>query len=208
MSTPQTSPSPNPTLNVYVDKQGQRMILNWTRQMPDNGFLGEVTYLSFVKKPIQVFAAKVDQQGNKTWEFQAQDGSFLCSMKVTFDQRVVTFLNLRKGKFPLVTVTTQFQIGNPTQDLYEDIRERPMEFKWTKPMPENGFLGEVTYRSFVNTPIQVFAAKVDQLGNKTWEFQAQNGTFLCSMTVTLDQSSITFSNLRKGQFPLVTVKVP
>ena len=95
---------------------------------------------------------------------------------------------------------------NPTNNIYFDVRQRPMEFKWTKPMPNNGFLGEVTYRVIVNKPIQVFAAKVDQQGNKTWEFQAQDGSFLLSMTVTSDRSTVTFSNLRKGTFPLVTVK--
>ena len=207
MSTPQTSPSPNPTKYVYLDEQGRQMNLNWIRQMPNNGFLGEVTYLSFVKKPIQVFAA-VESNGNKTWQFQAQDGSFLLSMEVTSDQNKITFFANKKGNFPNVTLFAAIQHANPTKRTYADEENRRMIFNWTRRMPDNGFLGEVTYLSFVQKPIQVFAVKVDQQGNSTWQFQAQDGSFLLSMKVEADQRCITFLDRKKGDFPLVTVCVP
>ena len=205
MSTPQTSASTHPTRYAYLDAEGRQMNLNWTKLMPNNGHLGEVTYLSFVKKPIQAFAADVDQQGNKVWQFQAQDGSFLLSMKVTSDQAFVTFLDPKKGNFPLVTVKAADQDAIPTRRTYFDEQDRPMIFNWTRPMSDNGYLGEVTYVSFVQKPIQVFAVKIDQRGTHTWRFQAQDGSFLLSMRVEPDQKCITFLDRKKGDFPLVTV---
>ena len=204
MSTPQTSPSTNPTKYIYLDQQGRQMNLNWTKPMPNNGFLGEVTYLSFVKKPIQVFAA-IDQEGYKIWQFQAQDGSFLCSLKVRLDQNTITFFDTRKGNFPNVTLYAPDQDSIPTKRTYVDDENRRMIFNWTKRMPDNGHLGDVTYLSFVQKPIQVFAVKVDQQGTHTWQFQAQDGSFLLSMRVDPDQKCITFLDRKKGDFPLVTV---
>jgi hypothetical protein len=108
MSTPQTSPNPQPTKRGYVDDDEIRMIFNWIKTMPHGGFLGEVSYGSFQKKPIQVFAAEVNPDGSKKWQYQAQDGSFLCSMKVTSDQNSITFLDPKKGNWPLVTVYARF----------------------------------------------------------------------------------------------------
>lgn len=109
MSTPQTSPNLQPTKRVYVDEDEIRMTFSWTRPMPHDGYLGEVSYGSFKKKPIQVFDAKVNStDGSKTWQYQAQDGSFLCSMKVTSDQSSITFLDPKKGNWPLVTVDARF----------------------------------------------------------------------------------------------------
>lgn len=110
MSTPQTSPNQQPTKRIYIAEDDARMAFNWTRPMPNGGYLGEVTFGSFQRKPIQVFDAKVDRtDGSKTWQYQAQDGSFLCSMKVTSDQGSITFLDRKKGDWPLITVDARFQ---------------------------------------------------------------------------------------------------
>jgi hypothetical protein len=111
MATAQTTIVAEPTKRVYVDDCDVRMTLNWTRRMPNDGYLGEVSYGSISRKPIQVFDAQTDPtdpEQSKTWQFQAQDGSFLLKMKVSGDQNKVTFLSLRKGTFPLVTVYARF----------------------------------------------------------------------------------------------------
>src|SRR6185295_15974943 len=105
MATAETSTVTTPTKRVYLDDDDVRMTFNWIRPMPHGGYLGEVSYGSFVKKPIQVFDAQIDPADqSKTWQFQAQDGAFLLKMKVLSDQSSITFLDLKKGTFPLVTV--------------------------------------------------------------------------------------------------------
>ncbi|HXD33444.1 MAG TPA: hypothetical protein VN643_20140 [Pyrinomonadaceae bacterium] len=109
MATAQTTIVAEPTKRVYVDDNDVRMTLNWIRRMPHDGYLGEVSYGSISRKPIQVFDAQTNQTDqSKTWQFQAQDGSFLLKMKVAGDQNTVTFLELKKGTFPLVTVYARF----------------------------------------------------------------------------------------------------
>lgn len=110
MATPQTSVNPHPTKRTYVDGNDGLMFFNWVRQMPNNGYLGEVTYGSYQKKPIQVFdphpATTADVE--KIWQYQAQDGSFLCSMKVTAGQTSITFFDRKKGNWPGITVDARF----------------------------------------------------------------------------------------------------
>ncbi len=48
------------------------------------------------------------------------------------------------------TVVTTFY----TPDTFE-----LLTFQWTKPMPKNGYLGNVTFRQFQKKPIQVFDPK-------------------------------------------------
>lgn len=105
MSTPQTSVG-YPTKAVYVDDGGRPMTFTWRRRMPQNGFLGDVTYDAFHRKPIQVFDARQDTTDpanpGTIWTFQAQDGSFLYSMKVGDDLSYVSFADRKKGNWPLV----------------------------------------------------------------------------------------------------------
>jgi len=109
MSTPQTAVTSDPTKRAYLDDDEIRMILLWDRHMPNGGRLEEVNYGTAIqKKPIQVFDAKPESDRSKTWQFQAQDGSFLCSMNVSEDQNTVKFLNNRKGNFPQITVHARF----------------------------------------------------------------------------------------------------
>jgi len=111
MSTPQTSPNLQPTKRVYLDEHGVQMTFNWTRPMPQGGYLGEVTFGSYQKKPIQVFDAKLDNtDGSKTWQYQAQDGAFLCSMKVSSDRNSITFFARKKGDWPLIVVSARFPL--------------------------------------------------------------------------------------------------
>jgi len=109
MSTPQTAvTTSDPTKRVYVDENDIRMILEWGKHMPNGGRLGDVTYGSLRDKLIQVFAAIENPDRSKTWQFQAQDGSFLCSMNVSLEQDVVTFFDSKKGNFPQVKVYARF----------------------------------------------------------------------------------------------------
>ena len=76
----------------------------------------------------------------------------------------------------------------------------PLSFKWTRPMPQNGWLGEVTFGQYVNKPIQVYGAEPilyngHQVG-LNWGFQAQDGSFVCRMYVSSNQNNINFVNCR------------
>ena len=103
-----TKVTSDPTKRIYLDENDLRMIFNWGRRMPNNGRLGDVTYGSLQKKLIQVFNPIENADRSKTWQFQAQDGSFLLSMKVSENQDVVTFFDSKKGNFPQVTVYAKF----------------------------------------------------------------------------------------------------
>lgn len=85
-----------------------------------------------------------------------------------------------------------------------------LTLRWTKPMPENGWLGEVTIGAYVNKPIQVFAPQQLPDGCGTdWRFQAQDGSFLGHMYVSKRKSYIRFAKFRAAdQFPLVTCSAP
>jgi hypothetical protein len=77
--------------------------------MPNNGYLGNVTFREFQKKNIQVFDPQpVTVYGvtlGFSWAYQAQDGSFLCRMFVSaFGDVFVTFSERKKGNWPLITV--------------------------------------------------------------------------------------------------------
>lgn len=76
-----------PTLTRYNCGEAAHpdyITFNWTGTRPQNGWVGEVTYGGFIKKPIQVYDAKPDPNNNKIvdWAYQAQDGSFVCRMIV------------------------------------------------------------------------------------------------------------------------------
>ena len=76
----------------------------------------------------------------------------------------------------------------------------PLSFKWTKPMPQNGWLGEVTFGQYVNKPIQVYDARPIfnngvQVG-LNWGFQAQDGSFLGRVYVTKLKSYVRFAHFR------------
>jgi hypothetical protein len=69
--------------------------------MPQNGWLGTVSYGSINAKPIQVFDAK-SVAGGTSWAFQAQDGSFQCRMFVSSNplQRNLSVGGCNNNKFP------------------------------------------------------------------------------------------------------------
>lgn len=88
-----------------------------------------------------------------------------------------------------------------------------MTFQWTKPMPTNGYLGNVTFREFQKKPIQVFDPKPIEVHGvvlgTSWAYQAQDGSFLCRMFVSaFNDVFITFSERKKGNWPLITVFAP
>ena len=100
MSTTTTATTTEPTLARYQCGSGcGPLTFSWGRQMPDNGRLGTVTLGQFVNKPIQVFDAQPLYYNNveigKNWAFQAQDGSFLGRMYVTFYKSIVRFAHFR-----------------------------------------------------------------------------------------------------------------
>jgi hypothetical protein len=113
---PQATPTPptNPKYNCGDSANPDFISFAWTSRMPNNGWLGTVTYGKFVNKPIQVFDAKVDpkydnDRGLTDWAFQAQDGSFLCRMKVTPNvlRRSVSFESCRNNIWPTLSCSTK-----------------------------------------------------------------------------------------------------
>ena len=88
LASPTVPPNEKPTLPRYNcgDSQSPDYIsFNWTGTKPNGGWVGEVTYGGFLKKPIQAFDAKyIGPPTDKLvdWGFQAQDGSFICRMTV------------------------------------------------------------------------------------------------------------------------------
>ena len=102
------------------------------------------------------------------------------------------------------TVVTTFY----TPDTFE-----VLTFEWTKPMPKNGYLGNVTFRQFQKKPIQVFDPKpVVSWGVElgiSWAYQAQDGSFLCRLFVShFGNVYIGFSERKKGNWPLITLLAP
>ncbi|HEX8475950.1 MAG TPA: hypothetical protein VF666_18130 [Pyrinomonadaceae bacterium] len=101
--------------------------------------------------------------------------------------------------------STQPRAVKPTQPRYFAQNGAIMTFDWTRPMPENGYLGTVSFPGVAtNKPIQVFDPKTSVKGTD-WAFQAQDGSFLCRMFVTASQSRVTFSQNRIGNWPNITV---
>lgn len=108
----QTIPAPTPPTKVLTfyehatDGTFVPLTFQWTKQMPDKGYLGTVTFRQFQKKPIQVFdPEQVRSYGELigwSWAYQAQDGSFLCRMFVSayYDSHV-TFSDRKKGDWPV-----------------------------------------------------------------------------------------------------------
>lgn len=114
-ATPFATPTPDtnqkPTLARYNcgdAAQPDNITFNWTAKRPNGGWVGEVTYGNFVKKPIQAFDAKFIDPANPNqkmldWAFQAQDGSFLCRMTVDSSRPLkanVSFGTCRNNNWP------------------------------------------------------------------------------------------------------------
>lgn len=111
IATPTPDASKKPTLGRYncdsVDHP-DNITFNWTARRPHGGWVGEVTYGSFVKKPIQAFDARFVDPANPNpriidWAFQAQDGSFLCRMTVDASRPLnanVSFGTCRNNNWP------------------------------------------------------------------------------------------------------------
>jgi hypothetical protein len=113
MSTPVTTEAtgtrPTQITTFYTADTFEPLTFEWTRQMPANGYLGNVTFRQFKKKNIQVFDPKpVSTYGvvlGTSWAFQAQDGSFICRMFVSaFNDLYITFSDRKSGNWPLVSV--------------------------------------------------------------------------------------------------------
>ena len=104
---PPTPPTKVTTFYEHVaDGTFEPLTFQWTKQMPDKGYLGIVTFRQFQKKPIQVFdREEVRSHGillGFSWAYQAQDGSFLCRMFVSaFRDSYVTFSERKKGNWPV-----------------------------------------------------------------------------------------------------------
>lgn len=96
----------------------------------------------------------------------------------------------------------------PTLARYQCTGCGPLTFKWTRPMPKGGWLGEVTFGKYVNKPIQVFAPTPIK-GGTDWTFQAQDGEFLGHMLVSTLKSFLRFVNFRPNdQWPLAFCAAP
>lgn len=112
-------------------------------------------------------------------------------------------------------ITTQAIRTPPTQvtTFYTPDTFELLTFQWTKPMPNNGYLGNVTFRQFQKKNIQVFDPKpIVSYGvvlGISWAYQAQDGSFLCRMFVSnFGDVFITFSERKKGDWPLITLLAP
>jgi hypothetical protein len=87
LASPTVPPDQKPTQPRYNcgDSQSPDYIdFNWTGRKPNGGWVGEVTY-GGSKTLIQAFDAKyIGPPTDKfvDWGFQAQNGSFVCRMKV------------------------------------------------------------------------------------------------------------------------------
>jgi hypothetical protein len=113
---------------------------------------------------------------------------------------------------PITTTAVQAPPTRITTFYAVDTSE-PLTFQWTKPMPNNGYLGNVTFRQFQKKLIQVFDPKpVISYGvelGKSWAYQAQEGSFLCRLFVSnFGDVFITFSERKKGDWPLITLLAP
>ncbi len=107
-----TQPIPAPPTRITTFFTGdtfEPLTFEWTRRMPNNGYLGNVTFRQFQKKNIQVFDPRpIETFGvllGFSWAYQAQDGSFICRMFVSnFGDLYVTFSERKQGNWPLITV--------------------------------------------------------------------------------------------------------
>ena len=110
------------------DGTGDSLTFEWTRRMPENGYLGNVTFRQFQKKPIQVFDPKpvvnFGVQLGISWAYQARDGSFLCRMFVSnFGDVFITFSERKKGDWPLITVFAPHHVSLEAHDSQSSSRE-------------------------------------------------------------------------------------
>lgn len=84
----------------YCPYEGAFLAFEWTRPMPYGGWLGETD--GFTHKAVQAYDSWTMYDGWMNWGFQAQDGSFVCRMKVAPNQRTITFTNCR-GYWPVTS---------------------------------------------------------------------------------------------------------
>ncbi len=102
------------------------------------------------------------------------------------------------------TTTTAVQAVKPTRLRYNcGDPQYPdfITFNWTRPMPQGGWLGTLTYGGVVNKPIQVFDAKTDDPRFTNWAIQAQDGSFVCRMHVSTNlKRDVWIGDCTKGSF--------
>lgn len=75
--------------------------IKWTRQMPQNGWLGEITTYAgnVVKKGMQAYNPINGTSGQVRWGYQTQDGNVLCrSMLVLPGGREIAFSQCRNWR--------------------------------------------------------------------------------------------------------------
>lgn len=110
MSTTSTIRTPPTQVTTfYTPDTFELLTFEWTRPMPNNGYLGNVTFRQYHKKPIQVFDPKpVVTWGVElgiSWAYQAGDGSFICRLFVShFGNAYIGFSQRKKGDWPLITL--------------------------------------------------------------------------------------------------------
>ena len=126
MSTPVSTEAvqarPTQITTFYTGDTFEPMTFEWTRPTPGNGYLGNVTFRQFKKKPIQVFDPRtVSTYGivlGTSWAFQAGDGSFICRMFVSaFNDVYITFSDRKTGDWPLITVFAFHHATLPNQTV-------------------------------------------------------------------------------------------
>lgn len=93
----------------------------------------------------------------------------------------------------------RYNCGDPDAPDY-------ITFDWTRPMPQGGWLGDVSYHG--GYKVQVFDPKVVEPNVTDWTYQAQNGSFLCHMIVSnkppLRNHYVSFERCNNQNWPQVT----
>lgn len=82
----------------YCPYEGAFLAFEWTRPMPQGGWLGEAD--GFTNKAVQAYNAQSLPGGGLNWGIQAQDGSFVCRMHVSANQNTISFVNC-SGNWPV-----------------------------------------------------------------------------------------------------------
>jgi hypothetical protein len=113
------------------------------------------------------------------------------------------------------SITTPATVTTPTRitTFYTFDTNEPLTFQWTRPTPNNGYLGNVTFRQYQKKNIQVYDPKrIEAYGvllGISWAYQAQDGSFICRLFVSnFGDVFITFSERKTGNWPLITLLAP
>lgn len=104
---PAATPKPTaPRYNCGDTDHPDYIYFDWTKPMPQGGWLGNVVYGSN-KPAVQIFNPQVVEQNVTDWTYQAQNGAFICHMIVSnkppLTEHYVSFERCNNNQWPQVT---------------------------------------------------------------------------------------------------------